>query len=124
MIVTITKLIEQINDNIEQTQFLLEDDEMQDITFKERDDALIILEAYTPSIIKVVREINRTALDIKKAEYEADKMYAEKGVKTIKEREARVRQDFLEIKRLMQDWKELRDNLQMKQKLLEYMIEQ
>ena len=79
-------------------------------------------EMWSQLCIKTRRDIEKCKIGMKHDELMLQNEYAEKGVKAIKTREQLARDDFTQARLLLEDYKELRDELALQCEIHRYVM--
>lgn len=77
-------------------------------------------EMWSQLYIKTRRDIEKCKIDMKHDELMLQNEYAEKGVKAIKTREQLARDDFTQARLLLEDYKQIRDELALQCEIQRY----
>lgn len=79
-------------------------------------------ESWMQVFISVNRDIEKLKITIKHEELQLQRQYEEKGVKAIKTREQLARDDFTDVKLLLEDYKKIRDELYLQTEIQRYVM--
>jgi len=86
------------------------------------EEALLEYEEFAPELVDIERNIKTLELDLKVCEIRQQRLYKEKGVKTVKEQEQLTREAMLDVRKLLEEYKGLRDKLRVKRTIYECII--
>lgn len=120
---TIYLLRDRISLAIQEAGLLLNLAEFEnDVSLKSYDEALMEYEEFAPDLIEVERDIRRIDLLLKVCEIKQQRIFKEKGIKTVKEQEQLTREAMLDVRTKLEGYKEIRDKLRVKRTILECII--